>query len=49
MKLDESARGVFVISATPFDENGGLDRQSFMTEVKEGKQVVTGVLPKLGK
>jgi 4-hydroxy-tetrahydrodipicolinate synthase len=28
MKLDESARGVFVISATPFDDHGGLDLAS---------------------
>jgi 4-hydroxy-tetrahydrodipicolinate synthase len=28
MKLDESARGVFVISATPFDAHGGLDLTS---------------------
>ena len=29
------------------DENGDIDRQGFMTEVKDGKQVVTAVLPKL--
>lgn len=28
MKLTESARGVFVIAATPFDENGDLDLDS---------------------
>ena len=28
-----------------WDENGELSRESFMTEVKDGKQVVTGTLP----
>ncbi|MBS0222472.1 MAG: dihydrodipicolinate synthase family protein [Proteobacteria bacterium] len=31
MKLDESAKGVFIISATPFSENGALDLQSVDT------------------
>ena len=38
-----------ILMEVTYDENGDIDRQSFMTEVKEGKQVVTGVLPKLGK
>jgi branched-chain amino acid transport system substrate-binding protein len=38
-----------ILMEVTYDENGDLDRQSFMTEVKDGKQVVTGVLPKLGK
>jgi branched-chain amino acid transport system substrate-binding protein len=38
-----------ILMEVTYDENGDLYRQSFMTEVKEGKQVVTGVLPKLGK
>jgi branched-chain amino acid transport system substrate-binding protein len=38
-----------ILMEVTYDENGDLDRQSFMTEVKDGKQIVTGVLPKLGK
>jgi branched-chain amino acid transport system substrate-binding protein len=30
-----------------FDGNGDIDRQSFLVEVVEGKQVVKQVLPKL--
>ena len=30
-----------------FDDKGYLDRESFMTEVKGGKQVVVAVLPPL--
>jgi branched-chain amino acid transport system substrate-binding protein len=30
-----------------FDENGDIDRQGFLVEVVEGKQVVKQVLPKL--
>jgi branched-chain amino acid transport system substrate-binding protein len=38
-----------ILMEVTYDEHGDIDRQSFMTEVKDGKQVVTGVLPKLGK
>jgi branched-chain amino acid transport system substrate-binding protein len=30
-----------------FDEKGDLDRESFLVEVKNGKQVVIAVLPPL--
>ncbi len=30
-----------------FDENGDIDRQGFLVEVVEGKQVIKQVLPKL--
>jgi branched-chain amino acid transport system substrate-binding protein len=30
-----------------FDENGDIDRQGFLAEVVEGKQVIKQVLPKL--
>lgn len=36
-----------ILMDVTIDGNGDLDRQGFMTEVKAGKQVVTGVLPKL--
>jgi branched-chain amino acid transport system substrate-binding protein len=32
-----------------FDDKGDLDRESFLVEVKDGKQVVVGTLPPLGK
>ena len=32
-----------------FDANGDLDRESYMVEVKNGRQVVVDVLPALGK
>jgi branched-chain amino acid transport system substrate-binding protein len=32
-----------------FDDKGDLDRESFLVEVKDGKQVITEVLPPLGK
>jgi branched-chain amino acid transport system substrate-binding protein len=31
------------------DANGDVDRESFMVEVKDGRQVVKEVLPALGK
>jgi branched-chain amino acid transport system substrate-binding protein len=37
-----------VLMEVTYDANGDLDRQSFMTEVVDGKQVVKQVLPKLG-
>ena len=38
-----------VILDVSFDDKGDLDRESFMTEVKDGKQVVKETLPALGK
>ena len=31
------------------DDNGDLDRDSFLVEVVNGKQVISKILPKLGK
>lgn len=31
-----------------FDENGDVDRESFLVEVQDGQQVITQVLPRLG-
>jgi len=31
-----------------FDQNGDLDRESFLTKVIDGKQVVVETLPALG-
>ena len=36
-----------VIMDVSFDANGDLDRESFLIEVKNGRQVVTAVLPAL--
>ena len=32
-----------------FDDKGDLDRESFMVEVKNGRQVVVETLPAIGK
>ncbi len=32
-----------------FDENGDLDRESYLVEVRDGRQVITEVLPAIGK
>jgi branched-chain amino acid transport system substrate-binding protein len=37
-----------VLMDVSFDNNGDLDRESFMVEVKGGKQVVTATVPALG-
>ena len=37
-----------ILMETTCDENGDIDRQSFLAEVVDGKQVVKAVLPKLG-
>ncbi len=37
-----------VLMDVSFDKNGDLDRESFLVEVKGGKQVVTGTVPALG-
>ncbi len=38
-----------IIMDVSFDANGDLDRESYMVEVKDGRQVVTNSLPPLGK
>jgi branched-chain amino acid transport system substrate-binding protein len=38
-----------VIMDVTFDANGDLDRESYMVEVKNGRQVVVDTLPALGK
>jgi branched-chain amino acid transport system substrate-binding protein len=38
-----------VLMDVSFDANGDLDRESFLVEVKNGKQEVKTVLPPLGK
>jgi len=37
-----------VIMALAFDQNGDLDRQSFLVEVRNGKQEIKQILPPLG-
>ena len=37
-----------ILMDVEFDKNGDLDRESFLTEVRGGKQVVTATLPPLG-
>ena len=38
-----------VLLDVTFDNNGDLDRESFLVKVVNGKQVVTDVLPPAGK
>jgi branched-chain amino acid transport system substrate-binding protein len=38
-----------ILMDVEFDNNGDLDRESFMVEVKNGKQEVTSILPPLSK
>ena len=38
-----------ILLSVSFDANGDLDRESYMTKVVDGKQVVIGVLPPLNK
>jgi branched-chain amino acid transport system substrate-binding protein len=38
-----------VLMDVSFDDKGDIDRESFMVEVKNGKQVVVTTLPPLGK
>lgn len=38
-----------VLMDVSFDDKGDIDRESFMVEVKNGKQVVVATLPPLGK
>jgi branched-chain amino acid transport system substrate-binding protein len=37
-----------ILMEVTYDQNGDLDRQSFLVEVENGRQVVKRVLPKLG-
>jgi branched-chain amino acid transport system substrate-binding protein len=37
-----------VLLDVTFDDKGNVDRESFLVEIKEGKQEITQVLPKLG-
>ena len=37
-----------VLMDVSFDQNGDLDRESFLTKVVNGKQVVVETLPALG-
>lgn len=36
-----------ILIETTVEKNGDLDRESFLAEVKDGKQVITGTLPKI--
>ena len=36
-----------ILMDVTFDENGDIDREGFLVEVVDGKQVITQVLPKL--
>ncbi len=38
-----------ILMEVTYDDKGDIDRQSFLVEVENGKQVVKKVLPKLGK
>ncbi len=38
-----------ILMDVTYDEHGDIDRQGFLVEVKNGKQVVKQILPKLGK
>lgn len=38
-----------ILMDVSFDANGDLDRESFMTKVEGGKQVISGILPPVGK
>ena len=47
--LDMHARGEKITMLTAYDANGDLDRESFLVEVKNGRQVVVATLPALSK
>ena len=32
-----------------YDDKGDLDRESYLVEVKDGKQIITETLPPLGR
>ena len=42
-----AAKNPGVILDVSFDDHGDLDRESYMVEVKDGKQVVISTLPAL--
>lgn len=44
-----AAKNPGVLMDVSFDDKGDLDRESFLVEVKEGRQVVKAVLPPLSK
>jgi branched-chain amino acid transport system substrate-binding protein len=37
-----------ILMDVTFDANGDIDRQGFLVEIVDGKQVIKQVLPKLG-
>lgn len=43
-----AAKDPGVLMDVSIDDKGDIDRESFLTEVKNGKQVVTAILPALG-
>ena len=47
--LFRSAKEPGVLMDVSFDEKGDIDRESFIVEVKAGKQEVKEVLPALSK
>jgi branched-chain amino acid transport system substrate-binding protein len=38
-----------VLMDVSYDANGDIDRETFMVEIKDGKQVVTDIVPAIGK
>jgi len=38
-----------ILMDVSFDQNGDIDRESYMTKVENGKQVISAVLPPIGK
>ena len=38
-----------ILMETSWDDNGEIDRISFLAEVVDGQQKITKILPKLGK
>jgi branched-chain amino acid transport system substrate-binding protein len=56
-KLSEALRGLTITPATTpgilieasWDQTGEIDRVSFLAEIKDGKQVISKILPKLNK
>jgi len=38
-----------ILMDVSFDQNGDLDRESYMTKVENGKQVISAILPPLGR
>ena len=46
--LAKAANVIALVDVT-FDDKGDIDRESYLVEVKGGKQVVVATLPPLGK